>query len=188
MKKLLAILAFSASTAVAGPTVELSHTRDYGSETKVSVAQSFGRIGTVDAGLVTTRYQKQGVFSAFGMDNANGFDLGYSNGLSLGPVGVTGRLGYGRLNGIDQNGGGFTSNTSYFSLGAEAQVPVMSSVNAFVNYRHRNAIGDGPNQHRVQLGAEVAVTKSIGARLGMSHARQAGDSGTGINAALNYTF
>ena len=195
MKKIFALLALSAaatSAMAAGPTVGISYDGDYGSETKVFVAQATA-IGSFDAGLLATRYNKYGSFvdtSKYGKDNANGFDVGYTTPAYdvYGPIGLTGRVGYGRLNNIDQNGGGFVGNTSYFSVGTEASTPITDSLNGFINYRHRNPFSTGPIQNRAQIGVDYAVDKNISARLGVSYARQADHSGVGAATSLEYTF
>lgn len=192
MKKLFATLslAFAASTALAaGPVVGVSYDADRANgssfdshEVKVSVAQAT-RLGTVDAGLLLARFQ------GTGNDDANGFEVGYSNGLAIGRAGLKGRVAYGRLNQVDGNGGGFTGNTSYLSLGAEAATPVTTAVNAFVGYRHRNALNsDTPTQNRYTAGVDFALNKSVALRAGLAHTRQAGFSFNGITTAVAYNF
>ncbi len=184
MKNILAfaaIASLSATAFAASPTVDASFSRDYGSETKLTVAQPTN-IGTFDIGLLSTRYNQ-----FRGHDKSSGYELGYSNGTKIGPVALTGRLGYGRLTDVE-GGGGFDQSTNYVSYGAEAKLPLSSNVAAYANYRHRNPRGDGPVQNRVQAGAEFAVARGVSARLGVSHARQLKDEGTGVNVSVNYSF
>jgi len=184
MKKLFAILTLCAASASAQTSIGLDYDHSYGTERRVSLTQKTP-IGSFDAALLGTKYGK---LDSTGSDKANGFELGYANGLKYGAINVTGRVGAGRLNGIDPTGGGFISNTSYLTLGAEASVGLVDEFGLFANYRHRNPFGAGPNQNRFQVGVSVEVSPGIGGRVGISHARQAGGSGTGLTAALNYTF
>lgn len=185
MKKILAILSIAAaSTASAQTTVALQHDRDFGSETKLSLAQKTS-IGTFDAGVLTTRYPK---FTAAGTDSTNGFDFGYSNGVTIGCLDITGRAGFGRLNNIDGNGGGFVGNTNYASLTGDLRWKIKDEFGIYLNARHRNSRGEGPNQNRLQGGVDMTVTKGIGARIGISHARQAGHKDTSLTATINYSF
>ena len=195
MKKLFATfsLAFMTATAMAaGPTVGVSYDLnlarsnvsgfDRAHEAKLFVAQET-KLGTFDAGLLGARY------SAVGNDNANGFEVGYSNGFSYNKYGITGRLGYGRMNAIDPNGGGFTGNSSYVSLGVEGSMPVTQSMNAFVGYRHRNALGDDMfAQNRITAGVDYALNKSFAIRAGYAHTRQAGYKANGLTTAVSYSF
>ena len=195
MKKLFATLSLAlmtASSMAAGPTVGVSYDLnlargnvagfDKAHEAKVFVSQET-KLGTFDAGLLGAR------FSATKNDNANGFEVGYSNGFAYQKFGITGRVGYGRLNSIDPNGGGFTGNSSYVSLGVEGSMPVTNSMNAFVGYRHRNALGDDMYaQNRVTAGIDYALNKSFAVRAGYAHTRQASYKANGITAAVSYSF
>lgn len=195
MKKIFATLSlalFAATASAAGPTVGVTYdlnvarhstgsSFDRGHEGKVFVAQET-KLGTFDAGLLVAR------FSATKDDNANGFEVGYSNGFAYQKFGVTGRVGYGRLNSIDPNGGGFTGNSSYVSLGVEGSMPVTSSMNAFAGYRHRNGLGDMYAQNRYTAGVDYAINKSIALRAGYAHTRQAGYKANGLTTQVSYSF
>ena len=195
MKKILASLslAIAASTALAaGPVVGLQYDFDRANgdgfkgthEAKVSIAQDT-KLGTFDAGLLGVRFRGSNTD-----DDANGYELGYSNGISYRQYGIKGRVAYGRLNQIDPNGGGgFTGNGEYYSLGVEGAVPVTTNVNAFVGYRHRNALNaDTPNQNRYTAGFDYAASKDIGIRLGYAHTRQADRVYNGLTAGVSYNF
>lgn len=195
MKKFLAIatLCFSTASAFAvGPTVGLgydldvarnnSRNFDTAQEVRLSVAQPT-KFGTVDAALLGAR------FRGVGADDANGFELGYKNGFAYKGIGVFGRAAYGRLNQIDPNGGGFTGNSGYLSLGAEGQLPLDSRTNVFAGYRHRNSFGsDMYTQNRYSVGLDYAVTSSVEVRVGYAHTRQAGLKFNGVTANISYSF
>lgn len=194
LKKLLATLALSlasVSSFAAGPVIGATYDFDRANgdgyrgthEAKVSIAQPTS-LGTFDAGLLGARYR--GVRTT---DDANGFELGYSNGLAVGRVGLTGRLGYGRMNQIDANGGGFTGNTNYWSGAVEASTPVVGSLNAFAGYRHRNGFGSALQaQNRYTLGVDYAVNKSVALRAGYAHTRQGTLVYNGLTTAATYNF
>jgi hypothetical protein len=194
MKKTFALftLAFAAATAsAAGPVVGLSYDVDRANgegfnaahEVKLSVAQDT-RFGTFDGGVLLARYQGES-----NHDDANGFELGYGNGFAFGQYGVKARVAYGRLNQIDPNGGGFTGNASYASVGVEGAVPVSTTLNGFVGYRHRNGLNsDTPNQNRYTVGVDYAVTKTIALRAGFAHTRQADLVSNGLTTGVSYNF
>lgn len=141
-------------------------------------------VGTFDAGLIALR-NRGGVDT----DDANGFEVGYSNGFSYGTFGITGRIGYGRFNNIDQAGGGFTDNSEFVSLGVEASTPITGSTNAFVGYRHRNPLGDSmAHENRYSVGVDYAATKNVSMRLGYAHTRQADLKFNGLVAGVSYSF
>lgn len=186
----LAAASFAASAGVTG-FVSYDYDRDleknkpWFSQHETIVGAKLGTsLGTVDGGIVV-RQLVTGV-----RDDNLGFELGYTNGLKLGPVGVTGRVAYGRVNQVDTTGGGFTGNSEYYSLAAEAALPVTSTVTAFAGFRHRNGLeADTPAaSNRYTVGADVTLTKSLGLRVGYAHTRQAGLIFNGVTTAVSYKF
>lgn len=194
MKKLLATLVLSIASAAAlaaGPVVGLQYDMDRANgngfrsanEVKLSIAQDTV-LGTFDAGLLGARYR-----GARTNDDANGFELGYSNGFALGQFGVKARAAYGRMNQIDPNGGGFTGNTGYWVAGVEGAMPVTQTLNSFVGYRHRNAFGSGMTaQNRYTIGVDYALTQTIALRAAYAHTRQGALIYNGLQTAVNYNF
>lgn len=193
MKNFLATITLSlaAMTASAGPVVGLQYDADRANgsgfnvahEGKLSIAQDT-KLGTIDGGLIMSRYN-----GATTSDNANGFEVGYSNGFALGQVGLKGRAAYGRMNRIDANGGGFTGNASYVSLAAEAAVPLTPTLNGFVGYRHRRALDDGMYaQNRYTAGVDYAINKNIALRAALAHTTQGGLKYNGVSTGISYAF
>lgn len=194
MKKLLASLSLSLAAltaSAAGPVVGLQYDVDRANgtgfnmahETKLSIAQDI-KIGTIDGGLIMSRFN-----GAATSDNANGFEVGYGNGMALGKVGLKGRVAYGRMNRIDPNGGGFTGNSSYYSLGVEGAVPLNTQLNGFVGYRHRNSFHDEMIiQNRYTAGIDYAVNKNVALRVGYAHTRQGTLKYNGLTTGLTYAF
>ncbi len=194
MKKfaLAAALAIAATTASAGVTV--FGTYDYDNATggalKTYTEAHVGaaldtKLGTFDASLVGARIKSAT------KDDALGFEVGYTNGLKLGAVSLKGRAAYGRLNQVDTTGaGGFTGNTEYYSLAAEASLPLTQAITGFVGYRHRNGLeADTPSaQNRFTAGVDVALTQKLAVRVGAAHTRQAGQTFNGLTTAVSYKF
>lgn len=192
MKKLITAVALAASAAYATAGVSVFGTYDYdrvnssGSYTEAHVGAALAtKLGTFDAAVVGAR------INAGAYDDALGFEVGYTNGLKLGAVSVKGRVGYGRLNQVDTVARGFTgANTEYYSLAAEAGLPLTQSVSAFVGYRHRNGLDaqTPAAQNRYTAGVDVALTKSLAVRAGVAHTRQAGAEASGVTTAVSYKF
>lgn len=192
MKKLAlaAVLAAAVSTASAGVTVfgtyDYDRVNSSGSYTEANIGAALNtKLGTFDASIVGAR------INAGAYDDALGFEVGYTNGLKLGAVGLKGRVGYGRLNQVDTVARGFTgANTEYYSLAAEAGLPLTQSVSAFVGYRHRNGLdAETPAaQNRYTAGIDVKLSPSLAVRLGAAHTRQAGAEASGVTTAVSFKF
>ena len=188
MKKfaLAAALAIAATTASAGVTAFA--TLDYDNANAgqglnsayegVAGAALDTKFGTFDAGVVGRRVK------AAGADESLGFEVGYTNGLKLGAVGIKGRAAYGRVNQVA------TGNTAYYSLAAEAGLPLTSNVSAFVGYRHRNGLNaeTAAAANRYTAGVDVTLAKNIGVRVGYAHSRVAGVTSNGLTSAVSYKF
>jgi len=193
MKKLIALtaLALAATASYAGTSAFVTYDYDRangdqgGSQQEVAVGVAVATVvGTLDGALLGKRH-------SFGQrDDGLGFEVGYSNGLTVMGVDLTGRAAYGRINQIDVDGGGFTGNAQYYSLAAEASLPVTSSIDAFVGYRHRNALNeDTPAAiNRWTAGADLSLSKSFSVRLGYAHTRQADRVMNGLTSAVQYKF
>jgi hypothetical protein len=194
MKKIFAIttLALAATSAFAGITGTVSYDYDranagqgvWKSQHEVHTGVALGtKFGTFD-GAVTGR---QLVTNA--RDNNVGFEFGYSNGVKLGAVSVTGRAAYGQFTEVDTTVGGFHGNSAYYSVGAEAAMPVAKTVTGFVGYRFRgDANGDTPVQNRYTAGVDMSVNKSVSARVGYAFSKQDGIIYNGVTTAVSYKF
>ena len=194
MKKfaLATALVIAATTASAGVTVFGTYDYDNAagngalkSVTEAHVGAAYAtKLGTVDASVVVGRLNS-GTY-----DDALGFEVGYTNGLKLGAVGVKGRAAYGRLNQVNTAVAGFGGNTEYYSLAAEAALPLTKSVTGFVGFRHRNGLeADTPAaQNRLTAGVDLTLTPKLAVRVGASHTRQAGQIFNGVTTAVSYKF
>lgn len=144
-------------------------------------ASQLTTVGTFDLGLKHNRFTSK--------DRSNGFEIGYSNGIRVGQVDLQGRVAYGRDNNIDAGGGGFTGNSQYWSVGAEASTPLTTDVRGFVGARHRNALNsDTPNQNRYTVGVDYSITKALTVRAGFAHYRQDRIKFNGVTTGVSYAF
>lgn len=193
MKKTLiaAALALSAAAASAGVTVfgTYDYDRAEGGALKTTTEAHVGaavdtKLGTFDASVVGAR------LNAGAYDDALGFELGYTNGFKLGNVGLKGRAAFGRLNQVDTVVGGFSGNTKYYSLSAEAGLPVSSTLAGYVAFRHRNGLeADTPSaQNRYSVGADLTLAKNLAVRVGVNHTRSAGEKFNGVSTAVSVKF
>lgn len=184
-KTLLAVTLLAATSAFAGVTGFASYDYDnanagqgtarYQQEAQVGVALST-KLGTFDGSAVGRRS------TTAAADDQGGFELGYTNGLKLGAVAVKGRVAYGRLN---QVAGG---NFEYYSLAAEAGLPITKTVTGFAGYRFRDATGGGNIQNRFTVGADLALTKNIALRAGYAFTKQDGLNFNGLTTAVAVKF
>lgn len=194
MKKTFAVFVLAAFTAVASAGPMAFVTYDYDSangnvalksqqETQVGLAVNT-QLGTFD-GSVVERQLLTGV-----RDNGLGFEVGYTNGIKLGRVDLKGRAAYGRVNQLNTRGGGFTGNSQYYSLGAEASLPVTNTITGFVGYRFRDGLNAATPavQNRFTIGADFAINENIALRAGYAFTKQAGQTFNGLTAAVAYTF
>lgn len=161
-----------------------------------------GSIGAVDASAVGEELVS-GTRS-----NTIGYEVGYSNGLSIGPVGLSGRVGYRQLQannvvvsysnvGVDLNG-----HLQSWRLSAEATLPVTSNVTGFVGFERdlNKATGTANfvsgsvkfDDSRYTIGADVALTSRLSLRAG--YAREQFNivsqqiHTNGLTTAVSYKF
>jgi hypothetical protein len=195
MRKIItsAALLLAVSASMAAPSVNISYDYDRANggqagwksqhvvKTGVSLPTA---LGTVDASLVGQQLVT-GV-----RDNGAGFELGYTNGIKLGGFGLKGRAAYGRVNLIDVGGGGFSGNGQYYSLAAEASMPVTKSVTGFAGYRYTHGLNANTPvaADRFTVGADVALSKTVSLRAGYAFTEQAGFKMNGLTTAISTKF
>lgn len=201
MKKIFATLALAALATAASAQVTGSVKYDYdrvesgavyGAGHRITTGLQYGlggALGAVDAGFVAGQLVIGG-----NRANANGFDIGYSNGIKLGTVGLNGRVGYselrsGRVQGI---GSGVLARTS---VAVEGTLPVTTTVTAIAGYEYSDIrvsgngslLADG-SANRFTVGAEVAVTKNVSVRAVYARTRAEGQDANGLTTAVSYKF
>lgn len=108
-----------------------------------------------------------------------GGEVGYSLPVRLGSLVVTGRAGLGQV-----------ESAKYYSLAAEASLPLTSSINAFAGFRHRNGFNSATPAavNRITVGADAALTKTLTARVGYARTMANGRDANGVTTALAYAF
>lgn len=194
MKKIFATLALialatTASAGTAFTTYDFDHAnrgQGFDSQNEVHVGAAFDtKYGVFDAAVVGRQLSP----ADGARDNGLGLEVGYSKGIKLGAVTVTGRAALGRVNFVDTNYGGFSGNTQYYSLAAEAAMPIATNVSGFVGYRFRDTFSDtGPSQNRYTVGADFALTKAVSLRAGYAFSKQDGVTSNGLTTAISYKF
>lgn len=190
MKKIFATLVLAAMATAA--SAQLTGTAKY----------DFDRLEggdiTVHRGTVGLKYT--GVYGAvdgavasgqlrtpIGDNTANGFEIGYSNGLKLGQFTTTGRIGYSELR---TTGGGLDRT----SLSVETSLPLTKSISGVAGYEYNDirlkAFGQVAEDtaNRFTIGADFAVTKNISLRALYAVTRTEGENANGLTAAVSYKF
>ncbi len=146
----------------------------------------FGAVGAVDGGFVAGQLVAGG-----SRVNATGFDVGYSNGFSLGPVALTGRVGYSELNAGRIKD--LTARVKTWSLGATAAYKLTQSVALVGGFEHLNAkldgsLGGDAIANRYTVGADFAIAKNTTVRAVYARTRAEGENANGLTAAVTYKF
>jgi hypothetical protein len=193
MKKTITALSLALAAVTASANITAFATYDYNrdiesnkpwlSQHEANFGASYAhRFGTFDASLIGSQQVTRD------RDNGTGVEIGYTNGIKLGPVTTTGRVGYGRVNGVSQSGGGFDDTTEYVSLGVEGALPLVENIGGFVGFRHRNGMSDTPSANRFTIGVDLSVAKNVAVRVGYAQTWQNGYELNGVTTALSYRF
>lgn len=184
MKKtfIAAALALSAFTASAAGLTAFT-TYDYD---KVEATASPRADQTVKAGLkLKTNF---GAFdlAAVGAQRATtnrvdsyGAEVGYSLGVDLKGLVITGRAAYGEV-----------EKAKYYSLGVEATQQVTPTFGIFGGYRHTNGVSAATASaaNRYTVGVDVSLTKALTARVGYARTASLGENSNGLVTAVSYKF
>ena len=202
MKK-LAIMAILATAALAASAADISAVVKYDYDnasnagTTVAANRSVvglkytldGQLGAVDAGLANSRI-------SLGNTTVNGvgYDVGYSNGVKLGAVGVNGRVGYTTYDIASIAGQHVSANA--ISYAAEVTYPLNSTFTAFAGVENlRGAVVAGPvtqyaSANRYTIGTDIAVSKNTALRVGYARvdANGTGVVTNGLTTAFSYKF
>lgn len=196
MKKILAMAALAVaavSANAAGLTGFATYDYDranagqgsWKSQHEVKTGVALGtQFGTVDAAVVG----RQLVTNV--RDDNLGFEVGYSNGLKLGTVSLTGRAAYGQINNVDLRTAQFSGNSSYYSLEAVGSMPVTDTLSVFAGFRHRNGlnVATPAYSNRTTVGVDYALNKSVVLHAGYAFTKQADVNYNGLTTAVSYKF
>jgi predicted porin len=198
--KNLAIIAILATVAGMASADEISafvkNDYDTAAHTSTSVDRAVvgakynfgGNLGAVDGGVALANVHVNSV-----SDNAVGYDIGYSNGVTVGPVALTGRIGYTHSN---FNNVGYvrdiSSNVAHYAV--EAALPVTSVFTGFIGAERLhgqvyvdNLSGNG-NANRYTAGTDIAVSKNVDVRVGYARTEFSGGNANGITTNVSYKF
>lgn len=194
MKKIILAAALLLSTSVFAQTVgfvNYDYDRDmnrgddpWKSQHELMVgARTTTAVGKLDAALVV------GQLVTNDRDNTVGIEVGYSNGVKMGPVGLVGRVSYGYRNEVETDFPGYDGNSSYYGLGGEANLVLTPGMTGFVGYRYRGGVGSDPmNQNRYIVGADFKFTPVVTMRAGYAYTNQNGTTFSGLTSSFNYSF
>lgn len=139
-----------------------------------------GQHGAVDGSLVAA--QQVGA----GRVNGTGFELGYSNGLTIGKLGLTGRVGFTQVQ-FEPVGG----RSDVYSAAVRASYPLDAKHTAVgeYEYRHYDIEGADPkNANRFGAGVRVAVTDKVAVTGLAFRTRIDGRDANGLSVRLGYKF
>lgn len=125
------------------------------------------RFGTFDAGLQTSRTYTAG----FGVDRANGYEVGYSYPLQYGQFTVTPRIGFGSMANINPAGTGYDVHARYYEPSVEVAYPLTSKLGSFVSFAHMNGISAGatPATNRFEAGVDYKLAPAFSVRTAYSY-------------------
>lgn len=193
MKKIVSAVAIlvASTAATAGPVAFITHDYDrtvgpavIDSQHEITAGARLGtKFGTVDGALLVHQ------FVAGERDNGLGFAAGYSNGTKMGPVTLTGRIGYGRINQVDVRDRSVKGNSEFLDLSAEAGMKVLANASGFASFRHRTGInGSTATSNRYAFGLETPLGSGYTFRIARTHVRQDGVILNGFSGGLSKSF
>jgi len=180
LKKFLIAISLAAASAfaAANPTGFINYDQASGDSKTlqkllVGVAQSTSW-GVLDFSVIHQRIESS---------SATGAEVGLTNGVKLGPVTLRGRLSLGY-------GSGETEDAGFYSVGAEAQVPVAQQVGLYANYLYRDAFGSSVDwsSSRASVGLDFAVGARTNLRVGYISAEQGDIRFNGGTVTVAYQF
>lgn len=142
-------------------------------------------IGTFDVGAQTTRAFVAGNT----VDNARGYEVGYSYPLSYDKLTITPRIAYGRLGNIE-GGLGTMLNAKYYMPSIELSYSLAPKVGVFTSFSHMNGINADSvvRANRVMVGVDYAFTKEFALRSALSTNKFGDLRQNGVVLIGAYTF
>lgn len=151
-----------------------------------SLAGGFGKLGTMDVGLVTAQAQVTG-----DRVNLNGVEVGYSNGTKVGPVELGGRLGFTQYN--TGRIAGLSARADVLSVAGTVELPLTSKLSVVGGVEHLRAdlSGDLDGKsiaNRSTVGVEYAVSKNVSVQGLYARTRSEGENANGLTAVVRYKF
>jgi hypothetical protein len=194
MKKILTAVALAAAALTATAQVRGFASYDYDNATSgPQYSQHEANIGmaaSMGPGFADISFISRWLVTGY-TDYTGGFNVGYTMSTQQQGITLKGRAGFGLLGGVQTDKGGWDSseNYSFYSLSAEASMPLNQQVGGFVGYRWRGALNDsGPNQQRVTLGLETPLVNGVVGRVGYAYTYQNGYNWNGLTTEVGYKF
>ena len=178
-----AALALATLTATAaGPGLTVFSTYDYDK----AEAAKWSSDHTLKAGLKLKT--SLGTFDAAAVGaqrvtnkraDSYGAEVGYSLGVDLKGLVITGRAAYGEV-----------EKAKYYSMGVEATQQVTPVFGVFGGYRHTNGVSAvTPSAvNRYTVGVDMTLTKALSVRLGYARAALLNENTNGVTTAVSYSF
>lgn len=123
--------------------------------------------------------------------NGLGFELGYSQYTSFGPVNAYARVAYGWLNLTEGTRHCCEGSTEYISTFGELTVPNKTGFTPFVNWTHRFGLDPSTTLHstnRYFVGVETPAVAGVRFRAAATHLVFNGDKYEGVNITALYSF
>lgn len=112
--------------------------------------------------------------------NSTGAEFGYSlPTLRVLGVNFTGRAAYGQVD-----------HSKYYTLGAEASLPLSEKVAVFGGYKHTNSVSaDADVSNRYTVGVDYNLTKRLALRVGYARTAVVNQPrANGVTSAVSYAF
>jgi hypothetical protein len=131
------------------------------------------QFGFVDAGIVVNQIVTDE------RETGGGVEIGYSNGVKIESVTLTGRVAYQAA-----------TDLKTWRASVEAAVPLAPGIGAFAGYEYLDTkFRDDPQQgDRFTIGADLAINKQYSVRVGYAYMSAEGRSSNGLTTALSYKF
>lgn len=137
----------------------------------------FGTVGAVDGGFVASQARLGGKSA-----NGQGYEVGYSNGLKVGPVALTGRLSFSQLS-FDP------ARIDVYKAEVGAALPVTTNLSLVGGYEHIQLKRDADAiANRGIIGVDYAITKQLSVRAQYARTWSEGDTANGLTTAVSYKF
>lgn len=144
------------------------------------------RFGNFDAGVQARRTYTSG----FAVDNANGYEVGYSYPFAVGKFGVIPRIAYGSMANINPAGTRLDLHARYYMPSVEVNYALNPTLGVYTSVSHMNGVNADSvaRANRFQAGVDFSLTKTFSVRTGYSYNKFGDTPQQGVVAVGTYTF
>lgn len=137
----------------------------------------FGTVGAVDGGYVAAQARLGGATG-----NGQGYEIGYSNGVKLGSVALSGRLSFSQLS-FD------AAKIDVAKAEVGAALPITDRLSLTGGFEHLRMTRDADAiANRGLVGVDYALTKQLSLRAQYARTWSEGDTANGLTTAVSYKF